>query len=182
MSKIGKQPIQLMPKVTVTIDGNHVVVAGPLGTLAYDKPESLDVKVVDGKLLVTPAQTGEGVAALWGLWRSLLANAVQGVSEGFKIQLELVGVGYRVQKSGEGIELEVGFSHKVPFVATDGVTLEVEKGVITVKGYDKQAVGQVAANIRRVRKPEPYKGKGIRYVGEVVKLKPGKAAKAGGVK
>ena len=182
MSKIGKQPIPLTPKVAVTIEDNHVVITGPLGTLAYDKPASLEVKIVDTNLLVTPRHTGEGVTALWGLWRSLLANAVKGVEEGFKIQLELVGVGYRVQKTGDGIELEVGFSHKVPFVPTEGVTLDVEKGVITVKGYDKQAVGQVAANIRRVRKPEPYKGKGIRYVGEVVKLKPGKAAKAGGVK
>ena len=179
MSKIGKLPIQIPSNVTITIDGKNVAVKGALGELSYVLPESIELEQRENELVVVPKDESRQTKAFWGLWRSLLANAVEGVSKGFEKRLELVGVGYRVQKKGTGLELEVGFSHKVNYEPRDGVTLDIEKGTIIVKGIDKQKVGQVAAEIRAVRPPEPYKGKGIRYVGEVVKLKPGKTAKAG---
>lgn len=179
MSKIGQKPIPLDPKTQVTADGQRVVVKGVMGELQYELPTNLVLSQEGAVLYVKPIADDPAHYADWGLWRSILANAVEGVEKGFTRQLELVGVGYRVQKKGNDLELEIGFSHKVDFVAPAGVTLDAEKGVITVKGIDKQIVGQVAANIRRLRPPEPYKGKGVRYMGEVVKLKPGKSAKAG---
>ncbi len=179
MSKIGKLPIQVPAGVTITVDGKTVTVKGSLGELSYVLPESIDINQSENELTVVPKDEARQTRAFWGLWRSLLANAIEGVSKGFEKRLELVGVGYRVQKKGSGLELEVGFSHKVSYESREGVTLDIDKGTIIIKGIDKQKVGQVAAEIRAVRPPEPYKGKGVRYVDEVVKLKPGKTAKAG---
>jgi len=180
MSKIGKKPIELGEGVKATVADAAVVVVGPKGELRVGLPPLVKAVQENGQLLVEPIDSTKAGAAFWGLARSLLANAVQGVSGGFQKELELVGVGYRVQKKDPGIELEVGFSHKVDFTPPEGVSIEIEKGVIRIMGIDKQKVGQVAAEIRAVRPPEPYKGKGIRYVGEHVQLKPGKTAKAGG--
>ena len=179
MSKIGKQPITVPQGVTVAIDGRDVLVKGPKGELSFVVPAKISVDQNDSEIVLALQQDNKITRSLWGLWRSLLANAVKGVSEGYEMQLELVGVGYRVQSKGTALELELGLSHKIVFEPMDGVALETEKGVITVKGIDKQKVGQTAAKLRGLRPPEPYKGKGVRYVGEVVKLKPGKAAKVG---
>jgi len=146
------------------------------------------VKQEDGALRVKPTATSApphvkakgDEAALWGLWRALLANAVIGVTEGYKKELELHGVGYRGQKKSEGLELQLGYSHPVEYTPPEEVAVTMEKNVITVEGIDKQRVGQVAAEIRALRPPDSYKGKGVRYVGEVLHLKPGKAAKAVG--
>ena len=179
MSRIGKKPIQLND-AKVEITGQHVKVEGPKGEIALDLPTAVELSQEEGRVIVKPTSDGKKTKALWGLWRSLLANAITGVTAGFSRELELVGVGYRVQKKGEGLELAVGFSHKVDFLPPEGVQLGLENGVIKVTGIDKQKVGQTAANIRAIRPPEPYQGKGIRYVGERVVLKPGKAAKAAG--
>ena len=179
MSKIGKQPIQINTPVELAINGSNITVKGPRGVLEYTVPSSVSVSFNEGSLVVTPTKTTPQSSAMWGLWRSLLANAVAGVTDGFTKELELVGVGYRVQTKGAGIELDLGYSHKIDYVPVEGVKIEVEKGVIRVSGVDKQKVGQAAAEIRSLRKPEPYKGKGVRYVGEVVRIKPGKSAKAG---
>lgn len=179
MSRIGKQPIQLKQGVSVEMNGSDITISGSKGSISNTVPNVISVEQEGDTLVVAPASKTKSAKEMWGLWRTLLANAVDGVSEGFSKELELVGVGYRVQTKGNAIELAVGYSHPVLYEPPEGITLEVEKGVIKVSGIDKQLVGQVAAEIRAVRSPEPYKGKGIRYVGEHVKLKPGKAAKAG---
>ncbi len=178
MSKIGKRPIPIKENVTISQKKGQVVVKGPKGEIRYSLPRAIKLEETDGQLWVRPQNNSRETAALWGLWRSLLANAVAGVTEGFRKELEMVGVGYKVQKKGDNLELDVGYSHSVVYPIPEGVTVEIDQGVIRVEGIDKQKVGQVAAEIRAVRPPEPYKGKGIRYVGEHVKLKPGKAAKA----
>ncbi|HZP27991.1 MAG TPA: 50S ribosomal protein L6 [Acidimicrobiia bacterium] len=179
MSRVGKQPIAIPPGVEVTIDGSHVVVKGPNGTLEHDAPESIGVARDGDQLVVTRPDDERENRALHGLTRSLVANMVTGVSSGFNRDLEIVGVGYRAVAQGPTrIELQLGFSHPVHFDAPDGVTFEVPAPTrITVRGADKQLVGQVAANIRKIRKPEPYKGKGIRYSDERVLRKAGKSAK-----
>jgi large subunit ribosomal protein L6 len=179
MSRIGKQPIAVPGGVEVTIDGQHVTVTGPKGTLEHDLPETISVTQEGEELLVTRPNDERQNRALHGLTRSLVANMVTGVSTGFTRDLEIVGVGYRAVAQGPTkIELQVGYSHPVPIDAPDGVEFEVPAPTrITVKGYDKQLVGQVAADIRKVRKPEPYKGKGIRYADERVLRKAGKSAK-----
>src|SRR3954447_1244936 len=179
MSRIGKQPITVPGGVEVTIDGQHVTVTGPKGTLEHDLPETISVAREGEELLVTRPDDARQNRALHGLTRSLVANMVTGVSTGFTRELEIVGVGYRAIAQGPTkIELQVGYSHPVPIDAPDGVEFEVPAPTrITVKGYDKQLVGQVAADIRKVRKPEPYKGKGIRYADERVLRKAGKSAK-----
>ena len=179
MSRIGKQPITVPGGVEVTIDGRHVTVKGPNGTLEHDVPETITVTREGEELLVTRPNDERENRALHGLTRSLVANMVTGVSTGFTRELEIVGVGYRAIAQGPTkIELQVGYSHPVPVDAPAGVEFEVPAPTrITVKGYDKQLVGQVAADIRKIRKPEPYKGKGIRYAGERVQRKAGKSAK-----
>lgn len=179
MSRIGKKPIELNG-ATTNRQGDVLVVKGPKGELSLEVPSEIKIEEQEGKLIVAPLSLERESRAMWGLWRSLIANAVEGVTKGFVKELELVGVGYRVQKKGEGLELAVGYSHKVDFLPPHGIQLNIENGLIKVTGIDKQLVGQTAANIRRVRPPEPYQGKGIRYAGEHVTLKPGKAAKAGG--
>ena len=179
MSRIGKQPIPVPGGVEVTIAGSHVTVKGPKGTLEHDVPETISVAREGEELVVTRPDDERENRALHGLTRSLVANMVTGVSTGFTRELEIVGVGYRAVAQGPTrIELQVGYSHPVPIDAPAGVEFEVPAPTrITVKGYDKQLVGQVAADIRKVRKPEPYKGKGIRYADERVLRKAGKSAK-----
>jgi large subunit ribosomal protein L6 len=179
MSRIGKQAITVPSGVEVTIDGPAVRVKGPKGQLEYSLVG--DVAVVrDGDLLtVSRADDSRSNRSLHGLQRTLIANMVVGVSEGFVKELDIVGVGYRAAAQGpNAIELSVGYSHTVKFDAPAGITFEVPAPTrIVVRGHDKQLVGQVAADIRKVRKPEPYKGKGIRYVGEHIRRKAGKSAK-----
>ena len=179
MSRVGKSPIPVPGGVDVTVDGQHVTVKGPKGTLERDLPGEITVRHDDGRLLVERPDDERHNRALHGLVRSLLNNMVVGVTDGYTKELEIVGVGYRATASGaDRIELALGFSHPVRVVAPEGVTFEVPSPTrISVKGIDKEAVGQVAANIRKLRKPEPYKGKGIRYAGEYVQRKAGKAGK-----
>ena len=179
MSRVGQQPIAIPSGVEVTIDGARVNVKGPKGELAHEAPASITVARDGEAIVVTRPDDERENRALHGLTRSLVANMVQGVAEGFARELEIVGVGYRATAQGPSkLELQVGFSHPVPFEAPEGITFEVPQPTrITVRGCDKQLVGQVAANIRKIRKPEPYKGKGIRYVDERVIRKAGKSAK-----
>jgi len=180
MSRVGKQPIPLAANVKVAIDGSHVSVSGPRGELARDLPPEITVREEDGQLVLTRPGDEPRVRALHGLSRTLVANMVEGVTAGFTKTLEVQGVGYRVQQQGEKIILQVGYSHPVEVDPPAGISFAGEgNNRINVQGIDKQQVGQVAANIRLVRKPEPYKGKGIRYQGEVVRRKAGKAGKGG---
>lgn len=179
MSRIGKQPISIPSGVEITIDGPRIAVKGPKGELTHDAPPSITIARDGDELVVTRPDDERQNRALHGLTRSLVHNMVVGVSEGFSRDLEIVGVGYRASAQGlNRLELQLGFSHPVGFEAPDGITFEVPQPTrITVRGCDKQLVGQVAANIRKIRKPEPYKGKGIRYVDERVLRKAGKSAK-----
>jgi large subunit ribosomal protein L6 len=180
MSRIGKLPIPVAKNVQVDVAGLSVKVKGPRGELSRDFPAGVSFVVEDGKIVVARADDAKRTRAIHGLSRSLLANMVIGVSDGYTKTLELQGVGYRVTQSGEKVTLAVGYSHPVEVVPPPGITLEVDGTTkVHVKGIDKELVGQVAANIRKVRKPEPYKGKGIRYLGEKVRRKAGKAGKAG---
>ena len=179
MSRIGKSPITIPSGVEVTLLDRHVTVKGPQGTLERDLPGEIAIEREDSTLLVTRPDDQRQNRALHGLTRSLVNNMVQGVSAGFTKELEIVGVGYRAIAQGPNkIELALGFSHPVFVDAPAGITFEVPVPTkIVVKGIDKELVGQVAANIRKIRKPEPYKGKGVRYAGEVVRRKAGKSAK-----
>jgi large subunit ribosomal protein L6 len=177
MSRIGRQPIQLPPGVSVSILPGRVMVNGPLGELTGQMPARMMVEQEDGSVVVKrPSDRGDD-RALHGLTRSLIANMVEGVTSGFQKRLEIQGVGYRAALRGTDLELAVGFSHPVVLKAPAGVTFEVPTPTeVIVKGIDKQQVGQMAAEVRRVRPPEPYKGKGIRYEGEYVRRKVGKRA------
>src|SRR3954471_5500323 len=179
MSRIGKQPIAVPSGVDVTISDRRVTVKGPKGTLEHDVPETITVAREGDDLLVTRPDDERDNRSLHGLTRTLVANMVTGVSTGFTRDLEIVGVGYRAVAQGPTkLELQLGFSHPVTVDAPDGITFEVPAPTrITVQGFDKQLVGQVAADIRKIRKPEPYKGKGIRYSDERVLRKAGKSAK-----
>ncbi|HUI02142.1 MAG TPA: 50S ribosomal protein L6 [Acidimicrobiales bacterium] len=179
MSRVGRSPIAVPGGVTVTLDAGNVTVAGPQGTLSRALPGPITVRQEDSTLLVERPDDERHNRALHGLTRSLVANMVTGVTAGFSKELEIVGVGYRATARGPAsLELALGFSHPVAVDAPEGVTFEVPTPTrIVVKGIDKEKVGQVAADIRKLRKPEPYKGKGIRYAGERVIRKAGKAAK-----
>ena len=178
MSRIGRLPIDIPAGVTITVEGQDVAVKGPKGELSLTVARPIEVKVEEGQVLVTRPDDERASRALHGLTRTLINNDIVGVTEGYAKQLELVGTGYRVQQKGAGLELALGFSHPVFFDAPEGVTLAVEGNTkISVSGISKQAVGEVAANIRKLKKPEPYKGKGIRYAGENVRRKAGKAGK-----
>jgi large subunit ribosomal protein L6 len=175
MSRIGKKPIEIPQGVEVKMNDGVVTAKGTQGTLSYTIPSGISVDIQDKEIVVTRATEQKRHRALHGLVRSLLNNIVIGVSTGFSKTLVIEGIGYRVSKQGNGISLAVGYSHPVDMPAPDGVTFDVEgQNRIIIKGADKQKVGQVAANIRRVRPPEPYKGKGIRYSDEVVRRKVGK--------
>ena len=179
MSRIGKMPVVIPSDVDVTLEGRRVSVKGPKGELAHTVAEPITVEREDGSLVVRRPDDERRSKALHGLSRSLIANMVTGVTSGYEKRLEIVGVGYRVLAKGPAqIELNVGYSHPVVYDAPDGVTFTVESPTkLTVSGIDKQMVGEVAANIRKVRRPEPYKGKGIRYSGEYIRRKVGKAGK-----
>jgi large subunit ribosomal protein L6 len=179
MSRIGRSPIDVPAGVEVTLGEGNVAVKGPQGSLQRELPGPITVRQSEAQLLVERPDDQRANRALHGLTRSLIQNMVTGVTAGFTKELEIVGVGYRATlKSPQQLELALGFSHPVFVDAPDGISFEVPTPLrIVVKGIDKQAVGQVAADIRRVRKPEPYKGKGVRYSGEVVQRKAGKAAK-----
>ena len=178
MSRIGKQPIPVPSGVEVKIDGSTVTVKGPKGELTQTFTDVLAIEMQDGTLVVTRPDDSRTARSLHGLTRTLVANMVTGVSDGFSKNLEIVGVGYRAILKGSDLELQLGFSHPVVITAEQGITFEVPQPTrITVRGIDKQQVGQVAADIRKWRKPEPYKGKGVRYEGERVRRKLGKAAK-----
>jgi large subunit ribosomal protein L6 len=177
MSRIGKRPIEVPSGVTVSIDPGRVMVNGPLGTLQQQVPQRMKIEQDNGSVTVTrPTERGDD-RALHGLTRTLIANMVEGVTKGFEKRLELQGVGYRAALQGTDLRLDVGYSHPVVMKAPQGITFEVPTPTeIVVKGVDKQQVGQTAAEVRRVRPPEPYKGKGIRYRGEYVRRKVGKRA------
>jgi large subunit ribosomal protein L6 len=178
MSRIGRLPVQVPKGVDVTIKGRAVTVKGPKGQLSMELAEPIEIAQNDGVLTVTRPNDEGKVRALHGLSRTLVANMVTGVTDGYSKTLEIVGVGYRVQARGNGVEFSLGYSHPVPVTPPDGVTLRVETPTrLVVEGIDKQQVGEVAANIRKLRKPDPYKGKGVRYAGEQIRRKVGKAGK-----
>jgi large subunit ribosomal protein L6 len=179
MSRIGRMPIPLPAGVTASIDGQQVSVNGPKGTLSLTVPEPISVAMNDdGAIVVTRPDDERDSRARHGLSRTLIANMVIGVTDGYVKTLELVGTGYRVVAKGTDLEFSLGFSHPITVKAPEGITFAVESPVkFTVSGIDKQKVGEVAANIRKLRKPEPYKGKGVRYEGEVIRRKAGKAGK-----
>jgi large subunit ribosomal protein L6 len=177
MSRIGRAPITIPDGVTVDIKGQHVTVTGPKGTLSHTVVEPIRIAQEDGRLVVTRPTDRGPHRALHGLSRSLVANLVTGVSEGFERRLEIQGVGYRAQMKGQALELAVGYSHPVTIDPPDGIQFEVPAPTqVVVRGIDKQLVGEIAAQVRGVRPPEPYKGKGVRYAGEAVRRKVGKRA------
>ena len=177
MSRIGKQPIVVPAGVTITVGDKEITVAGPKGSLNVPVQQNTKTTVEDGKITVTRKDDEPESRAWHGLQRALLNNAVIGVTQGFKKELEVNGVGFRLQGGGKQIEMALGFSHTVKYTAPEGVDLKVDKMNIIVTGIDKQKVGQCAAEIRALKKPEPYKGKGIKYVDEHILRKAGKAGK-----
>lgn len=181
MSRIGKMPVAIPSGVTINLDGKHLSVEGPKGKLERDIHPDIDVVIEGAELIITRPSDDKKHRALHGLTRALIHNMVVGVTEGFKKDLELVGVGYRAAKQGDNLVLTVGYSHPVEMAPADGITIEVPTpNRVAILGIDKEKVGAFAANVRAVRPPEPYKGKGIKYEGEVIKRKAGKAGvKAG---
>jgi len=175
MSRIGKKSIGIPSGVKVTCAGSLVQVEGPRGKLQHVVPPQVTVEVADGQVLVKRESDNRIERSMHGLTRTLVANMVEGVSRGFKRELEVVGVGYRAEKSGKTLNLSVGLSHQVNFAEPEGISISIDKQIIRVEGIDKHLVGQTAANIRKVKKPDVYKGKGIRYLGESVRRKAGKA-------
>lgn len=180
MSRIGKKKIILPPGVTLDIQKNEVVIKGPKGELRQKlHPHVTLAKDDEGYNLTVVSENNKQDRALWGTFASLLLNMVKGATEGFKKQLEINGVGFKAAMKGTSLMLEVGFSHPVEVKPVQGIKFAVEKNLITVEGFDKQVVGEMAAQIRRIKKPEPYKGKGIRYIDEIVRRKAGKTATKG---
>jgi large subunit ribosomal protein L6 len=178
MSRIGRLPIPVPAGVEVKIDGNVVEVKGPKGTLTHTIPAPITVALEDGNIVVSRPDDERTSRSLHGLSRTLVANNIEGVTNGFTKGLEIVGTGYRVTAKGADVEFALGYSHPILVQPPQGITFTVEGNTkISVSGIDKQAVGEVAANLRKLRKPEPYKGKGVRYAGEVVRRKAGKAGK-----
>jgi large subunit ribosomal protein L6 len=179
MSRIGKKPIVIPDGVKVAVDGSAVRAQGPKGALVQPVPSGVAVAVTDNQVIVTRGSDQRSVRALHGLTRSLLANMVRGVKEGFERKLEIIGIGYRAQMQGKNIQLALGYSHPVMFPLPDGVSAEIEKQtLITLRGPDKAVLGQTAAKLRALRQPDPYKGKGIKYADEVIRRKVGKKAGA----
>jgi len=183
MSKVGKVPIPIPRGVTVDIKGNEVAIRGPKGELRRSFHPSMSIALGDDNLIVSPPNDEKSYRALHGLTRSLLANMVEGVTRGFEKGLEVVGVGYRAQKAGDKLVLQVGYANSIEIMPPPGISFQVEgTNLIKVSGINKELVGDVAAKIRAVHPPDSYKGKGVRYAGEKVRLKPGKAGKAIGKK
>jgi large subunit ribosomal protein L6 len=180
MSRIGKRPITIPPKVQVTVDGTKVSVKGPKGELSRQLPSNVTISQQGEILTVNRCDNSRTSRQMHGLCRTLVANMIEGVSKGFERRLEIQGVGYRAQLQGRNLILNVGYSHQVQIAPPDGIQFAVENNTnVIVSGYDKEVVGNTAARIRAVRPPEPYKGKGIRYAGELVRRKAGKTGKGG---
>lgn len=178
MSRIGRLPIEIPAGVTVTADGQLVTVKGPKGELSLTVSRPIEVNIEDAQVLVTRPDDERASRSLHGLTRTLISNQIIGVTQGYSKGLEIVGTGYRVAQKGNSVEFALGFSHPVLIDPPAGISLTVDGNTkLTVSGIDKQAVGEVAANIRKIRKPEPYKGKGVRYAGEIVRRKAGKSGK-----
>ncbi|GGT93055.1 50S ribosomal protein L6 [Actinomadura citrea] len=178
MSRIGRLPISLPSGVEVKLEGREVTVKGPKGTLSHTVAEPIEVKQEDGQLVVSRPNDVNKVRGLHGLTRTLINNMVVGVTDGYKKTLVIQGVGYRVVAKGKNVEFSLGYSHPIPFEAPEGITFTVERPTqLVVEGIDKQLVGEIAARIRKLRKPDPYKGKGVRYEGEQIRRKVGKAGK-----
>ena len=183
MSRIGKVPVPLPSGVTATAEGQILSVKGPKGTLTMPMMDDISYGIEDGRIVVKPANETKRARSFWGMHRTLVQNLVTGVTEGFIKVLEISGVGYRAAAQGKNLRLQLGYSHDVNYPVPEGVDIKTpDANTVEISGIDKQKVGQVAAEIRRWRKPEPYKGKGIRYEGEVVKTKPGKAFAGAGAK
>lgn len=175
MSRIGKKPIAIPGGVTATVDGQQISVKGPRGQLSAVLVEEVIAKLADGEISVNPRDDSKRARAMWGMSRTIVQNLVEGVNTGFTKSLEISGVGYRATMQGDALQLNVGFSHEVLYPVPEGIKIECPKPTeITVSGIEKQKVGQVAAEIRSYRRPEPYKGKGIKYAGEYVYRKEGK--------
>tara|TARA_B100000745_G_C20118621_1_gene382967 strand:- start:11 stop:544 length:534 start_codon:yes stop_codon:yes gene_type:complete len=176
MSRLGKQPVTIPNGVEASFADGTLTVKGPKGTLTQEMRDDVTITVADGTITVAPANETKEARALWGTYAALTRNLITGVTEGFEKKLEIEGVGYRAEAQGQKLTVNVGFSHPVLLDVPEGLTATVEKNVITIAGIDKEAVGQFAANVRKVKKPEPYKGKGIRYQGEYIIRKQGKKA------
>jgi large subunit ribosomal protein L6 len=175
MSRIGKKPITIPSGVTLTLDGQTISVKGPKGQLSWTVAEEVEIKQEGSELTLTPRTDTQRARGMWGLSRTLVANMVQGVTQGFEETLELVGVGYRAALKGQALSMQLGFSNDVDIPPPEGIAFAVPKQTeIKISGIDKQLVGETAARIRRIRPPEPYKGKGVRYAGEKVRRKEGK--------
>jgi len=178
MSKIGRIPVKIEENVNLEINGQAIKVTGPKGEINLEISRRIDVEQADGVIYVKNPHNDKESRSLHGLWRVLIANAIKGVSTGWERKLDFKGVGFKAEVQGDKLIMNLGFSHPVEVIAPEGITLQVVKNVITVSGIDKQKVGQVAANIRRIKPVEPYKGKGIKYIEEIPRKKLGKAAKA----
>lgn len=175
MSRVGKYPVTLPQGVTAEVKGQSVAVKGKAGNLSLVAPPEVEVKLADGKLAVAMREDTQRTRVLWGTTRNNINNMVKGVTDGFKIVLEIEGVGFRAAVTGKDLVLQIGFSHEVKYTIPEGIAIKVDKQtVLTITGIDKQKVGQVAAEIRGMKKPEPYKGKGIKYQGERIRRKEGK--------
>jgi large subunit ribosomal protein L6 len=181
MSKIGEKPIVLSSAVTLTIDGNKIGVKGPQGEMSFDVPKEISMERVENNLIIKRNNDEKKVRSLHGLYRQLISNAIVGVEKPWEKKLEVVGTGYTVKLQGEDLVFKIGYSHLVTFKKQPGIKYAVEgNNKVTVSGFDKQLVGQVAYQIKMIRKPDVYKGKGVRYLGEKLRIKPGKKAKAAG--
>lgn len=176
MSRIGKKPIEIPKEAEVKIEKHQVIIKGPQGELSLAVRPEIEVLIKEEKVFIYPKKETKKTGAFWGSMRANLANAIKGVTKGFEKKLEIKGVGYRANLEGEDLNLQLGFSHPVKIKKPGGIKFSIDKNIITISGFDKQLVGETAAKIRRIRPPDPYKGKGVRYLGEVVKKKEGKKA------
>jgi len=175
MSRVGKHPVTLPQGVTAEVKGHAVSVKGKLGSLSLTLPPEVEVKVESGKIVTAPAEATQRARMMWGTARNNIQNMIKGVTEGFKVTLEIEGVGFRAAVQGKDLVMQLGFSHEVKYRIPEGITIKAEKPtVVSVAGFDRQKVGQAAAEIRALKKPEPYKGKGIKYAGEKIRRKEGK--------
>lgn len=176
MSRIGKKPIIIPEKTEINVEGEKITVKGPLGEISRDFKDDIEIKIEDNVITLTPRRNSKPVVSLWGTYGSHLQNMIDGVTKGFEKKLVVEGVGFKVQLEGNKIVFGLGFSHPVNIDIPDGIKVEIEKNTISIKGVDKEEVGSFSAKIRDLKKPEPYKGKGIRYENEVVRRKEGKKA------
>lgn len=174
MSRVGKKPILIPTGVEVKIDGQKVVVKGPKGEISREIRPEIKIAAEEGKIVISPQRETKETSAFWGLTRALVFNMVKGVTEGYEKKLQIEGIGFRANVEGDSLVLKLGFSHPVKVQQPEGIKFVVEKNIVTISGYNKELVGQLAAKIRKISPPEPYKGTGIRYVGEIVRRKAGK--------